>query len=685
MPLQQPPEEPPHKQKQRPSYLPPQESLSGAFAPRPLTADERLAQLERSSALHQQQLEGLLNIAATLRQHADPQAAMRAIMVQISELLRADRTTIYELSEDQGTLQGLAVQGDLSISVGIPNGRGIAGLVAATKRPINLADAYEHPNFDIRFDKLTGYRTRSVLCVPMLSSQGEVIGVVQVLNKLGGQGFSHEDKQLLIVLAAQAAMTLEALRLEQALKSSNANLRRVSAQVQRQLEEQELLFEVERAASTSSTLADLAAAVLGRATQVLGAELVALFVPHDDGSGPAYLQERVPAGGSLNGCAALDAPGLHLLSRVEVGEGLLGKVASRGEALMLMGGCFELEALPRVLSDRCGYPVHNALAIPLIDDRAPIGALLCVNCEALNGWDAEPRARGDSLLDLGGATLSVRQLACFDGLPAEVRDRASQTLRFAGLIAGRVAHAAAQLERHRTALTQDRMMTIGQMLSGVLHDMRGPMTAISGYSQLMARSSSAEERAAMAATVTRKIRELNEMTLEVLNFAKGARTVLTRKVFLKQFIDHILETLLPEFEEFGVLFDVDDQTGGVGYFDEGKMRRVVINVARNARQAMSNVPSRPDGAPWRFAWRLREAPESLSFELSDNGPGIPEVIRERVFEAFTTLNKSEGTGLGLAIVKRIVDEHEGELSLSTETGQGTTIVITLPQPQDAPL
>ena len=186
----------------------------------------------------------------------------------------------------------------------------------------------------------------------------------------------------------------------------------------------------------------------------------------------------------------------------------------------------------------------------------------------------------------------------------------------------------------------------------------------------------------MAATVTRKIRELNEMTLEVLNFAKGSRTVLTRKVFLKQFTDHILESLLPEFEEFGVRFEVDDQTSGVGYFDEGKMRRVVINIARNARQAMSHAPSRADGEAWRCVWRLRGSPEGLVFEITDNGPGIPEVIRERVFEAFTTLNKAEGTGLGLAIVKRIVDEHEGRLALTTETGVGTSILITLPQPAE---
>jgi signal transduction histidine kinase len=68
------------------------------------------------------------------------------------------------------------------------------------------------------------------------------------------------------------------------------------------------------------------------------------------------------------------------------------------------------------------------------------------------------------------------------------------------------------------------------------------------------------------------------------------------------------------------------------------------------------------------------------FELSDTGPGIPEGIRDRLFDAFTTSGKEDGTGLGLAIVRRIVEDHGGTVSFTTAVGQGTTFFVRLPAP-----
>lgn len=668
---------------QRASYLPAEDGSEVHYLAQRPSLEDRTLELEHAVSKQQQQMDGLLHISATLRQSKAPKEGMQAIVTQISQLLEADRTTIYELNQDKTMLQGLAVQGESSISVGIPNGRGLAGLVASTKKTLNLSDAYSHPSFDIRFDKLTGYRTRSVLCVPMLDAEGEVLGVVQVLNKLNGLHFTREDHALLVALAAQAAITLEGLKLHHALHDSVENLKKVSAQAERQLEEQELLYEVERNASSAETIAELSEVVLLRAAQVIGANLVSLYVPSEEGYGAAYLQELKPTRGGIEGAIKLNESGLYLLPRVDLGEGLIGKVASRGEELILIGDCFEFEALPQSLSERCGYEVNNALATPLFDDRAPIGSLLFLNTIALNGWEPPRRKRGDSFLDFGGASLDIRQLACFEGVPAEVRNRASKSLRYASLIASQLGRAATQISRRRTAQQQDRMMTIGQMLSGVMHDMRGPMTTISGYSQLMAKTDQADARADMAKTIKRKIKELNEMTRELLSFAKGERTVFSRKVYLKQFTEHIIESIKDEFDESGVEFKVIGDLKGVAYFDEGKIQRVVINIARNARQAMSS--SHFNRSPY-FEWKIsRDASdddhEILSFELTDNGPGIPEMIRGRVFDAFTTSGKAEGTGLGLAIVKRIIDDHEGEIRLQTETNVGTKFVISLPQPK----
>ena len=74
--------------------------------------------------------------------------------------------------------------------------------------------------------------------------------------------------------------------------------------------------------------------------------------------------------------------------------------------------------------------------------------------------------------------------------------------------------------------------------------------------------------------------------------------------------------------------------------------------------------------------------QPLKLVLRDNGPGVPEALRARLFDLFTTHGKKDGTGLGLAIVKRIVDEHQGSIKLDTQTNIGTTFTIILPPRED---
>ena len=653
-------------QRSRPSFLPPEDSLSGALAPKPETPEQRIWELETSVAQQEQQIEGLLNIAESLRKSTDPEAAMRSIVVQISQLLGADRTTIYEMADDQETLNGLAVQGDASIRVMIKSGRGIAGLVAKEKRSINLRDAYEHPNFDVRVDRHTGYRTRSVLCVPMMGANGDVIGVVQVLNKLTGT-FSKEDQNLLCALAAQAAITLESLRLGLAIRESHAHLVEAKEQLSQKLEEQELLFEIEQSVANSDDLNVIAQSVLARAAQVVRSEHVGLFVINEESHGPAYLK-------------TLGLDEVIPLQRVVLGEGIMGKVASRGEDFILKGETFEREAIPRSLCDLCEVEVTNALAASLYDGSRVLGALVFVNCDVLEepneaslstnddfNSDLDDLSWLDSLAEQGGS------FEHFDEVPLnnELHQDRLRALRFVSLIARQLGRGISVLLTRQVEQQRSRLMSIGQMLSGVLHDLKGPMTSISGYTQLMVRSDDKDKREQLAQTVLRKIENFNEMTTDVISFARGDRKLLWRKVFLRQFIESVIDSIKFEFEEQGVAFEVDNQAGGVAHFDEGKMRRVVVNIARNARQALVGHGT--------VTWTLKRENQYLVFVIADNGPGIPAGIRDRVFELFSTMGKEEGTGLGLAIVRQIIDAHEGQIDLWTESNVGTRFTIRLPQ------
>jgi two-component system sensor histidine kinase HydH len=103
--------------------------------------------------------------------------------------------------------------------------------------------------------------------------------------------------------------------------------------------------------------------------------------------------------------------------------------------------------------------------------------------------------------------------------------------------------------------------------------------------------------------------------------------------------------------------------------DARLLRQALLNVTMNAVQAMKQGG--------KLTVRARRDGDAAQVEISDTGTGIPQEIRQRVFEPFFT-TKASGTGLGLAVVKRIVEEHRGKISLSSEMGAGTTFSIRLP-------
>jgi signal transduction histidine kinase/putative methionine-R-sulfoxide reductase with GAF domain len=556
----------------------------------------------------------------------EPEKAMRAMVREISILLNADRTTIYALDSRTKMLTGIAVQDEASVSVGVPVGEGIAGLVASRGRALNLKDAYQHPRFDPKYDKLTGYRTRSMLCVPMRNPRRQISGVVQVLNKRDRDYFSLEDELLLTALASQAAITLDALQLQLQLNVSNTELQDTSRQLVQRVTELEFLVDNERQMAEAQSEHELCDVVLRLACRVADCEYAAAFLHDENGNGPIYAR-----GAAVEGALASYAHG-------EVGEGLMGKAANRTRVFTYRPET-EPDA-PRRLGGKDTPEVRDLVVAPLIDGDRHLGAVALVNRKGV-----EKRA--------------------------DAEDE-----RFAVLLAGQMARAITRQVERRSAQQRDRLMAIGSMLSGVLHDLKGPMSIISGYTQLMAEEQDGAERGRMAATIRRKVGEFNDMTREVMEFVLGKSTVLVRKVYLDKFIEAVREQIEFEFSGRGVAFVVNDLTRGVGHFDEPKMMRVVTNIARNARQAM--------GESGTFTWTLRDVPPAdglsggLRFELADDGPGIPAGMRRRLFEAFATEGKHGGTGLGLAIVRRIVDDHAGSICFESTTGQGTTFYIELP-------
>lgn len=563
----------------------------------------------------------LQEIGTALSSPLDLDQLLALIMEKITLLMEADRSTLYLLSDDGTELWSKVAQGGEVREIRLKVGEGIAGWVAKSGETVNIPDAYNDRRFQPAVDQKSGYRTRSMLCMPMRNTRGTVIGVIQVLNKRGGP-FLPEDEILLASLASQAAISIENSKLYHSMVRKNVELLAAQQKLEQRTYELNLLYQIESEMNAALDLDELLDRLLRRAMDLIGADAGSIVLV-DKGKGDMYF--RTVAG---------DAGETVKRVRIAMGQGIVGWVAQQRTPTIVNNPEDDPRHLGN-LAEAIGYKPRNMICAPLVAETDVLGAI-----ELL---DKSDRARG------------------FD----------ESDLKLLVLIAGQASKAIQLARAKDEKLNQSRLATIGQMLSGVLHDLKTPMTIVSGYAQLMAQTDEAEQRQQYVEQILRQFDSMAAMTREVLAFARGESNVLIRKVFLHKFIEEVRPHLEHEFAGKDIKLEIEMSFRGAAYFDEQKMLRVFHNISRNAAQAM------PSGGTFRVV--VRQDKDRLVFEFADTGIGIPPEMEGRLFELFATSGKKDGSGLGLAIVKKIVDEHQGVISYRpNEGGRGTVFTISIP-------
>ncbi len=226
-----------------------------------------------------------------------------------------------------------------------------------------------------------------------------------------------------------------------------------------------------------------------------------------------------------------------------------------------------------------------------------------------------------------------------------------------------------QLER---MLRTERMAAIGSMASSIIHDVKNPLTSIQAFAELLGDFDfSPEERKEYAGMIVAEVRRMVGMVEDLLEFTRGGRSRYEiAPLPIAPFFRDMKQLMGRDMVERGITFDVAVDLDGALLVDKDKFQRVVQNLAGNAREALA-----PGGV-----LRILVAREDKMAHITvkDNGPGIPEEIRERLFEPFVTHGKKGGTGLGTAISKKIVEEMGGRIWFNTASGRGTTFHIQLP-------
>ncbi|MEG4582087.1 GAF domain-containing protein [Microcoleus sp. MON1_C5] len=161
-------------------------------------------------ARNQRGVAALLRATTTLGQSLDLETTLRSVMDQARDLMQADRSTLFLLNRETNELWTKVAKADgtTMVDLRIAANKGIAGYVASTGQPLNITDAYDDPRFDPSTDQQTGYRTRTVLCMPVHNAKGELIGVTQLINKNQGT-FTPSDEEFLRAFNSQAGMALQ--------------------------------------------------------------------------------------------------------------------------------------------------------------------------------------------------------------------------------------------------------------------------------------------------------------------------------------------------------------------------------------------------------------------------------------------------------------------------------------------
>jgi len=226
------------------------------------------------------------------------------------------------MSDDRTMLWSKVVQGGEVFEIRLRVGEGVAGWVAQSGEVVNIADAYNDTRFQPAVDLKSGYRTRSILCLPMRGIQGGIIGVLQCLNKQDGP-FIAGDEELLGALASQAAIAIENAKLYHSMVASNVELSHAKAQLEQKTKELNALYEVEKELSAAVDLDELLERILGQATLVLGAAAGSIALREPDGQSLRFRVVVGPVATKL----------LH--KHLPLGVGVIGWTVARRQAVIV--------------------------------------------------------------------------------------------------------------------------------------------------------------------------------------------------------------------------------------------------------------------------------------------------------------------------------------------------------------
>jgi signal transduction histidine kinase len=224
----------------------------------------------------------------------------------------------------------------------------------------------------------------------------------------------------------------------------------------------------------------------------------------------------------------------------------------------------------------------------------------------------------------------------------------------------------------RRLLESERLATIGRMASSISHDLRHQLTSVVANAEFLSEPNLEPDQAAeLYQEIRDAVGRMTEIIDSLLEFSRTRAALTFRYVSLEETMQGAIGSVQshPSVEDININLSCNGNLAG--WFDSKKLERAFYNLLLNACQAVSHGSGKVDVD-------MHEVQQGVEILISDNGPGIPENLRDRIFEPFMSYGKENGTGLGLTIVQKILEDHGGTIKLLDASRDHTTFSIMLP-------
>ncbi len=581
--------------------------------------------------------ETLANVGRTLAQALEVDVLAQRVAGSVRALLHGRTAVLYRLDPESGNLVALAVSGDVgpgfASGIVFPAGIGAVGLAVRQRAAVSSTNVFTDQRVVFSEAVRTGIEQAThlaVVAVPLIAKDA-VIGVLSV-GDAEGRIFSADEIRLAQAFADQAALALDNARLYTETRDRLRHLDSLRGVVEQML--------------VPISLEDRLTVIAGKAAELFGAERATIALRTGE-SGELIVR----AGHELD-------PG-EIGRVVPPGAGALGLAAVQGTGVLANDYGVWAHRDPYVMRGNGRPTPVAAIGCPLLIRDQLIGAISVGSETPGRRFSREDLDRLASLA--APAALAIEHSRLFEELQARVREVE---------------------ETHAQLLQAGKLTAVGQLISGVAHELNNPLSVVLGYAQLLAeRELPAQLRRPVEIILTQGAR-MTKIVQSLLLFSRQRKPE-HGAVDVREAIDQPVGLRATQLLLSGIRIRVTCEEGvPAAEGDAHQLQQVFLNLILNAEQAIlgSGVGEHRVGDVIRIATttKVDGGRTWVVTTVTDNGPGIPREVLPRIFDPFFTTKKvGEGTGLGLSVSYGIIHQHGGRLSVESRPGH-TVFSIELP-------